>query len=83
MERHRRHLEGEPGREEHEPEDDADRLMALQRLRDADERNGSGEAVDQRGAVEQHARRQSPEHEVLEPRFRGPGIVAMEGRDDV
>ncbi len=43
----------------------------------------AGEAVDQRGAVEQHARRQGAEDEILEARFGRPGVVALHGGDDV
>ena len=70
VERHRRDLEGEADEQEHEAEDQADVLAgagrALRDGGDAGEARRAGEAVDQRGAVEQHARRQRAEHEVLE-----------------
>ena len=83
MERHQRHLEGETRRQEDEAEHDADRLMALKRLADADERNGAGEAVDQRRPIEKHAGRERAEHEIFEARLGGLRVVAVEGRDDV
>ena len=50
---------------------------------DVGELRRAGEAVDQRGAVEQQARRQRAQHEILQARFRGLGVVAAEGGQDV
>ena len=46
--------------------------------RQAVERQRAGEAVDQRAAVEQQARGQRAEHEVLEPGLGRAGLVAVE-----
>ena len=43
----------------------------------------AGEAVDQRGAVEQHAGRQRAQHEILEARLARAHVVALDGGDDV
>ena len=43
----------------------------------------AGEAVDQRRAVEQHARRQRAQHEILEARLARAQIVAPDGRHHV
>ena len=66
VERHGGNLEGEAGDEEDKAEDEADRRTALERHGNAGERGLAGEAVDQRGTVEQHAGGQSTEDEVLE-----------------
>ena len=39
----------------------------------------AGEAVDQAGPVQQQARRQGPQHEILQARFRRLQVVAVEG----
>ena len=87
VERHRRNLEAEADEQEHQPEHQADAGAALRRqirdFGDAGEADRAGEAVDQRGAVEQHARRQRAQHEILQARFRRLGAVAVEGGDDV
>ena len=57
--------------------------MTLQRVGDAQERDRAGEAVDQRGAVEQHPGREGAQHEIFEARLGGPQVVAVERRDDV
>ena len=83
VERHRRDLEREAGQDEDEAEDDAEAAVAVQRRGGAGERHRAGVAVDQRRAVEQHARRQRAEDEIFEPRLRGAQIVAAIGGDDV
>ena len=50
---------------------------------DGVEVGGAGEAVDQRGAVEQHARGERAEDEVLQPGLGRAHVVAVEGGDDV
>ena len=46
---------------------------------DGREAGRAGEAVDQRGAVEQHARRQRAQHEILEARLARAHVVAADG----
>jgi hypothetical protein len=65
VERHRRDLEAEAANRKHEAEDQPDAALA-RRLGDAGKRHVAGEAVNQRAAVQQHARRQRAEHEILE-----------------
>src|SRR3546814_1834101 len=69
----RRDLEGEPGGQEDDADDEPDRRGgAGGELRgQPDEGGGAGEAVDHRDAVEQHARGQRAEDEVLEARQIG------------
>ena len=52
-------------------------------LGDAGEIHRAGEAVNQRGAVEQHARGQRAEDEVFQARFRRFQVVTVRGGDDV
>ena len=47
------------------------------------ERERAGEAVDQRAAVEQHARGERAEHEILEPGLGRARLVAVERGDHV
>ena len=82
VERHGRDLEAEAGEQEHQAEDQPDAAL-LARLGDAGEAHRAGEAVDQRGAVEQHARRQRAEHEIFQPRFGRAHVVAVDRRDHV
>ena len=71
VERHGRDLEGEAGDHEDEAEDQAERRSAPESAAAiCGEADVAGEAVDQRGAVEQHARRQRAEDEVLQAGFR-------------
>ena len=70
VERHGRDLEGDAGGDEDEAEDDADAGLALQRRGDGGERDAAGKAVDQRGAVEQHAGGERAEDEVFQARLR-------------
>ena len=82
VERHRRNLEAEAREQEHQPEHQPD--AALPRgLGDAGERHVAGEAVDQRAAVQQHARRQRAEHEILQPGLRRTHVVAVRRGDHV
>ena len=52
-------------------------------LRDAGEAHRAGEAVDQRGAVEQHAGRERAEHEVFQSGLGRAHVVAVDRRDHV
>src|SRR3546814_9528611 len=80
VERHRRYLEREAGGDEDDADDDADRRPGARRedLSEAVEARGSGEAVDQRGAVEKHARGERAQYEVLQPRLGRLQRVAAE-----
>ena len=82
VERHRRDLEAEPGEQEHQAEHDAD-AAGFGGGGDAGEADRAGEAIDQRGAVQQHAGRQRPQHEIFQPGFGRFRIVAVAGRDHV
>ena len=67
VERHGRDLEGEAGERKTRPKiRPSDALPPLERRGDAGEAGLAGEAVDQRGAVEQHARGQRAEDEILQ-----------------
>src|SRR3546814_14295737 len=81
VEGHRRDLEGEAGGKEHDADDEPDRrrLAAGELLRQRDEGGGAGKAIDQRDDVEQHARGQRAEDEVLEPGLAGAQVVAAKG----
>ena len=84
VERHRRDLEGEAGDQEDEAEDQAERgLAAVQRAAMPANDGLAGEAVDQRGAVEQHARRQRAEDEILEAGLGRADRIAVDRRDHV
>ena len=83
MERRRRHFEGEADKQEDEAEDDADRARALNGRGDAGEIDRARKAVDQRGAIEQHAGGERAKDEIFEPGLRRPDIVAIEGGDHV
>ncbi|GCC45278.1 hypothetical protein chiPu_0029552, partial [Chiloscyllium punctatum] len=82
VERHRRDLEAEPGEQEHQAEHDAD-AAGGGGGRDAGERDRAGETVDQRSTVQQHARRQRAEHEILQAGLARLGIVALAGGNDI
>ena len=84
VERHGRDLEGEAGDQEDEAEDQPDRGhgRAIDGG-DAGEGDGAGEAVDQRGAIEQHAGGQRAEDEIFQPRLGRAGVVAVDGGDDI
>ena len=84
MERHGGDLESHARRDEDDAEDQADAGMAvLHGSRDAGIADRAGEAVGQRRAVEQHARRQRAEDEIFQPGFRRLRVVAVEGGDDI
>ncbi|KAH2775502.1 hypothetical protein KXW38_001909, partial [Aspergillus fumigatus] len=68
--------------QEDEAEHDAG-ADGLGRGRDAGKADGAGESVDQRAAIEQHARGQCAQHEVFQARFGGLGVVAVGGGDHV
>ena len=68
VERHGRDLEAEAREQEHEAESEPDAALPGG-LRDAGEAHRAGEAVDQRGAIEQHPGRQRAEHEVFQARL--------------
>ena len=82
VERHRRNLEAKPGEQEHDAEHDTD-AAGLGRSRDAGKADRAGKAIDQRGAVEQHARGQRAQHEILQACFGRFGVVAVGGGDHV
>ena len=86
VEGHRRDLEGDADEQEHEAEDQADVLRRPRRLGHRGDRGKArraGEAVDEGGAVEQHARRQRAQQEVLEARLAGAQIVPADRRHHV
>ena len=84
VERHGGDLEGDAGQHEDEAENQAERgAVRLERGGDLRKLDMSREAVDQRHAVEQHARRQSPEHEILQAGLRRADALAIDGGDDV
>ena len=59
------------------------RAWPLRRGGDPREDRRAGEAVDERGAVEQHAGRQRAQDEILEPRLARANVVAVDGGDHV
>ena len=72
VERHRRDLEAEPDQQEAEPERGHERQRPAGELRaDQGQVRGAGRAVDQGDAVEQEARGERADQEVLERRFGG------------
>ena len=85
MERHGGTLEGKPDRDEHHADDQPGRRLAAaaEQTGDVGEAGGSGEAVDQRGSVEQHPRGQRPEHKILEPGFGRAHRIPVEARHDI
>ena len=82
VERHRRNLEAEPREQEHQAEHEAD-ATGLRGGSDAGKADGAGEAVDQGGAIEQHARRQRTEHEILQPGLDRLRVVPIAGGDHI
>ena len=82
MERHGRDFECEAREQKHDAEDQADRGR-LRRSRDARERNRSGESVNQRRAIKQHARRKRAENEVLQARLGRAHVLAVNRSDHV
>ena len=83
VERHGGNLEAEADEQEHQAEDQPDAGAVRGRLGDAGKADRAGEAVNQRGAVQQHAGRQRAEHEILQARFGRAHIVAVRGRHHV
>ncbi len=85
VERNGRNLEGKAGKDEDQSEDQAERRRARSRQCRGDlvEAGVAGEAVDQRHAIKQHARRQRAEDEILQAGFRRTDAVAVDGGYDV
>ena len=85
VERHRRTFEGEPHRDEDDADDETDRRRASvgEKLRQHVEIGGAGEAVDQRRAVEQHARGERAQNEIFEPGLGRALAVAREAGHDI
>ena len=84
VEGHRRDLEGESrARWQADDQPHRARVLARQSIRQPAKLVRAGEAVDQRSAVEQHARGQRAEDEVLQPGLGRASVVAVEGGDDV
>jgi hypothetical protein len=82
VERHDGNLEAKAGKQEHQPEHDPDAAGGYGR-RDPGKADGSGKAIDQRGAVQQHARRQRAEDEIFQAGLGRFGVVAVAGGDHV
>ena len=79
VERHGGDLEGKAGQHEDQAEHQAElALAAPERRGDLMEAGVAGVAVDQRDAVEQHARGQRAEDEVLEAGLGGTQVVAVD-----
>ena len=78
MERYRAELEGQTRHDEHHPEDHhgAVGLTGCDRLGDIGQVEAAGSAVEHRHAVEQKARGQRAQHEVLDGGLGGPAGVA-------
>ncbi len=76
-------LEGQAAKQEHQAEQDPGVGAGVHRSGDVGEVCRAGEAVDQRGAVEQQARGQRPQHEILQAGLGGLGVVAAQGGQDV
>ena len=83
MERHGADLEAEARKNEDDAEDQADVELTAEHLRDAREIGGAGEAVQQRDAIEQHARRKRAEDEIFEAGFARPFIGAHEASEHI
>ncbi len=84
MEGDSRNLEGKASKHEDDAEDDADvHALGGEDACNCREFDAAGEAVNERGAVKQHAGGKSAEDEIFEARFRGARIVAIDGRDDI
>ena len=86
VERHGCDLERQADEHEHEPERQADVRRHFRDRRGGCNRGvarRARDAVEHRGAVEQHARRQCAEHEILEARFARSDVVALEGGDHI
>ena len=85
MERHGGAFEGDPNRDKHHADDEAGGWLrgAAEQSRDIGEARRAGEAVDQRGAVEQHSRGERAEHKVFEAGLGRAHRIPVEARDDV
>ena len=84
VERRGRDLEGEARDDEHQPEQQTQRDMAVgRRLDDAGEVRGAGEAIGQRGAIEQQARAERAQHEILQAGLGRLHAVPAQRRDDI
>ncbi len=83
MEGHGGNLEGEASQEEDEAEHQARTGARLHGGGDAGEADTSGEAVDERGAIKEHAGGQGPEHEIFEAGLARLGIVAVDRGEHV
>ena len=84
VEGHGGDLEGEPGEDEDEAEEEADRHAAILHRGDQHVKaGGAGEAVGQRGAVEEEPRAQRAQHEILEAGLVGFHAVAVHGGEHV
>jgi len=79
----RRDLESQTADHEDQAEEDAGAGLPLHRRRNGVEADGAGEAVDQGGAVEQQARGQGAEHEVLQAGLGGLRIIPLKGGHDI
>src|SRR3546814_8741799 len=69
MERHGADLEAETREHEHDAENQRDVHLTAEHLGDAGEIGRPGEAVEQRNAIEQHARRERAEYEIFADGF--------------
>ena len=83
VERHRGNLEAEADEQKHDAEDQPDAALPAPRFGDAGEVHRAGEAVNQRGAVQQHAGRQRAEDEIFQARLGRFEVVAVRGGDHV
>ena len=83
MERHRRDLEGKAGQDEHQAEQQADARRGRQVGLEQAEVGGAAETVDERDAVQQHARGKRAQHEIFEAGLRRARLAAMEGGEDI
>ena len=84
VERHRRNLEAEAGEQEHQAEHAAPMLgLPCAACAMPAKLDRAGKAVNQRRAVEQHARGQRAEHEIFEAGFGRAHRVAVDRRDHV
>ncbi len=82
MERHRRDLEAQAGEQEHEAE--GERQAALPRgFRNAGEAHRSGRAIDQRGAVQEHAGRERAKDKIFQSRLGRAQTLAVDRGDHV
>ena len=83
VERHRGNLEAEPGEQEHQAENQPDTGAALRRLGNPGKIDGPGEAINQRGTIEQHSGRQRAQHEIFQAGLGRSQVLTIGGRDHV